>query len=79
MGKRKLSFEEALEKLEALAGEIEEGSVGLEDSIAKYEEGMKLIQQCRQMLTQAEQKIQRLQERSDGTLEAKPMKRPKAE
>ena len=79
MSKRKLSFEEALEKLESLAEEIEEGKVGLEASITKYEEGMKLIQQCRQMLSQAEQRIQKLQEQSDGTLQATPMKRPKPE
>ena len=79
MSKRKLSFEEALERLESLAEEIEEGKVGLEASITKYEEGMKLIQQCRQMLTQAEQRIQKLQEQADGTLEAPPMKRPKPE
>ena len=76
MAKRKLSFEEALSKLEALAEQIEQGKIGLEESIAQYEEGMGLIKQCRQMLTQAEQKIQKLHERADGTLEAKPMKRP---
>jgi len=78
MAKRKLSFEESLEKLEALAEQIEQGKIGLEESIAKYEEGMGLIKQCRQMLTQAEQKIQKLHEQADGTLEAKPMKRPAA-
>ena len=76
MAKPKLSFEEALANLEALAGQIEQGQIGLEESISKYEEGMGLIKQCRKMLTDAEHKIQKLHERADGTLETRPMKNP---
>ena len=76
MAKSKLSFEQSLANLEALASQIEQGKIGLEESIAKYEEGMGLIKQCRKMLTDAEHKIQKLHERADGTLERKPMKDP---
>ena len=76
MGKKKLSFEEALRQLETIAGQIEEGQIGLEESIAKYEEGMALVKQCRDILAVAEQKIQKLQERPDGTLEADEFGRP---
>ena len=55
------TFEEALAKLETLADEIEKGQVGLEESIAKYEEGMKLLQHCRDVLSAAEQRIVKLQ------------------
>jgi exodeoxyribonuclease VII small subunit len=72
MSKRKLSFEEALKQLETLAEQIERGDIGLEDSIKKYEEGMALVQQCREILAKAEHKVQQLQERSDGSLEIKP-------
>ena len=37
MAKKKLSFEESLSKLEALAEQIEQGKIGLEESIAGFE------------------------------------------
>ncbi len=70
MAKKKLSFEDALKQLETIAREIEQGEVGLEESITKYEDGMGLVKQCRDILGKAELKIQKLQERADGTLGA---------
>ncbi|MCO6436997.1 MAG: exodeoxyribonuclease VII small subunit [Phycisphaerae bacterium] len=70
MAKKKLSFEEALKALEGIAEQIEHGQIGLEESIARYEEGMGLIRQCRDILARAELQIQQLQEKADGTLEA---------
>jgi exodeoxyribonuclease VII small subunit len=69
MSKRKLTFEEALKQLEQLAERIERGDIGLEESIAKYEEGMSLVQYCRDVLGKAEHKIQQLQQKPDGSLE----------
>ncbi len=79
MGKKKLTFEEALQRLEAIAEQIEDGRIGLEESIGRYEEGMALVKQCRDILSKAELKIQRLQQRSDGTLEARNLARAKEE
>ena len=79
MGKRKLTFEEALEQLESIAEQIEQGKIGLEESIDQYERGMGLVKQCRAILSKAELKIQQLQERADGTLETAPFKRPERE
>ncbi len=70
MGKKKPTFEEALEQLEEIAERIEQGKIGLEESISQYERGMGLVKQCREVLAKAELKIQQLQERSDGTLDA---------
>ena len=69
MAKKKLTFEEALEQLDTITEQIEQGKIGLEESIAKYEEGMTLVNKCRGMLAKAEHKIQQLQQRADGTLE----------
>ena len=74
MAKKKLTFEDALGKLESLAEQIERGQIGLEESIKKYEEGMGLVKHCRSILTKAEHKIQPLQEKSDGSLATKPFK-----
>ena len=66
MAKTQPTLEEALVQLEALAGEIEGGQVGLEASIQKYEQGMKLVAQCRAILSKAEQRIQKLQPPGDS-------------
>ena len=68
MDKQKLTFEEALERLEDIVSQIEEGKVPLEESIEKYAEGIKLIKQCRAILDTAEKKIQLLAEGEDQTL-----------
>jgi exodeoxyribonuclease VII small subunit len=73
MGKRKPTFEEALKELETIAEKIEQGKIGLEESITQYERGMALVKQCREILSKAEHKIQKLQPRPDGTLETTPL------
>ena len=53
-----LSFEQAMAQLESLVSEVEQGKIPLEQSIEKYAQGMKLIQHCRNVLEQAEQRIE---------------------
>jgi len=67
--KSKLTFEQALERLENIVSEMEEGEVPLEKSIDKYAEGIELIKQCRKILTTAEKKIQVLAKTERGELE----------
>jgi exodeoxyribonuclease VII small subunit len=50
-------FETAVTKLEAIINEIEEGEVSLEDSISRYKEGMRLINECQKKLAEVEQQI----------------------
>jgi exodeoxyribonuclease VII small subunit len=69
MAKKKPTFEEALRQLEEIAEQIEQGRIGLEESIVKYEQGMLLVRQCREILAGAERRIQMLHERPDGQLE----------
>ncbi|HEX4124118.1 MAG TPA: exodeoxyribonuclease VII small subunit [Tepidisphaeraceae bacterium] len=54
------NFEDALEELERILGAIEQGQVGLEESLAKYERGTFLIQHCRGVLQAAEKQIELL-------------------
>ena len=61
MAQKKPSFEESLRRLEQIVQAIEQGKVGLEESIQQFEEGMGLIKQCRAVLAEAEMKIQYLQ------------------
>ena len=57
------SFEEALARLEEIAGRLESGDLALEEAIALAEEGLKLSQFCEKQLTEAEGKIEQLVER----------------
>lgn len=56
MGK-KLSFEETMSKLEEIAAELEKGDLNLEESVSKFEEGMKLSKECSNLLEDAEKRI----------------------
>lgn len=59
-------FEAAVAQVEELIDKIERGEIGLEESVAAYERGVKLIQRCRGILDTAEQKIIELTERPDS-------------
>jgi len=63
-----VSFEQALMQLETLVRDIESGKVPLEESITKYEQGTKLLQQCRGILDRAEQQIRTLSQSENGQL-----------
>ena len=56
------TFEVLYERLEAVALRLEEGGLPLEQSVALYEEGMRLAQQCQAMLAAVEQRIETLRE-----------------
>ena len=68
MAEKKMPFEQALERLERIVTEIEEGKISLEESIEKYAEGTKLIGTCRGILDEAEKKIQLLARGEGGQL-----------
>lgn len=73
------TFEESLAQLEAIVRAIEEGKIGLQDAIDQYEKGMQLVQRCRDMLADAETKVQQLQMTDDNRLARVPMEMPKDE
>ena len=66
------TFEEALNRLEEIAEELEQGDLPLEQAIALAEEGLKLSQICEKQLTEAEGKIEQLVERM-GAVTTEPL------
>lgn len=52
------TFEGALTQLQQIVHDLEEGDLGLEPSLARFEEGIRLLRSCYQILEQAEQKIE---------------------
>jgi exodeoxyribonuclease VII small subunit len=55
-----LSFEDALKRLEEIVHSLEEGDVGLNESLERYEEGIKLLRQSYELLQRAERRIELL-------------------
>lgn len=60
MEENKLSFEDSYKQLVELVKKMESGELKLEDSVAAYEQGIKLKAYCEQLLKEAELKIEQL-------------------
>jgi exodeoxyribonuclease VII small subunit len=69
----KLSFEESLARLEQVVRDLEEGRLGLDEGLARYQEGVGLIKSCYAQLQQVEQRIfQLVGSNEDGQLTLQP-------
>lgn len=53
-----LSFETALAELQTIVHELEEGQLGLETSLVRFEQGVGLLRSCYRLLEEAEQRIE---------------------
>ena len=62
----KKTFEENMARLEEIVGKLEKGDASLSDSLKLFEEGTKLISQCRTELDKAEQQVVKLMKGPDG-------------
>lgn len=51
------NFEKSMENLENIVTELEKGELNLDESVKKFEEGMKIAKQCNNILENAEKKI----------------------
>lgn len=69
MEEKNIDFEEAMTKLEQLAGELEKGNLTLDESVRKFEEGMALSKKCNEILEKAEKRISILIETEEGEKE----------
>ena len=61
-GQEKLSFEQALEKLEASVQELEDGQLGLGESLECYQQCVALLKQCHGQLEEATRSVELLSE-----------------
>lgn len=60
------TFEEAMQALETVVNELEAGELTLDESLAKYEAGVKMYRVCHKLLEGAEQKVQKLLKDDEG-------------
>jgi exodeoxyribonuclease VII small subunit len=61
-----MPFEQALAELESIVDRLERGEVALEDSIAIYERGEALKRHCDALLKNAEMRIEKITQSTDG-------------
>ncbi|MBE6948890.1 MAG: exodeoxyribonuclease VII small subunit [Ruminococcaceae bacterium] len=63
---KKLTFEEAMARLDEIVIALERGDAPLEQSLTLFEEGTALIKSCGKLLDTAEQKVVKLRKGDDG-------------
>ena len=66
---KKASFEENMGKLENLVEKLEQNELPLEESIAAFEEGMKLAGSMVKTLEKAQERVRKLTKTEQGTFE----------
>ncbi|MDJ0880408.1 MAG: exodeoxyribonuclease VII small subunit [Gammaproteobacteria bacterium] len=57
-------FEKSLKQLESIVQQMENGELALEESLIKFEEGIKLAKSCQNALSSAELKVNQLIEKN---------------
>ena len=67
------SFEQALDQLEAIVGEMESDRLPLDQLLESYEKGNRLYEICRQRLDEARDRIEKIREKSGGDLALEPL------
>jgi len=69
-----VKFEDALKKLEKIVADLESGDVSLDESLAKYESGVKLVRICQKKLEEAKKKVEILIKTKDGKIKKEDFK-----
>ena len=65
MEEEKLNFEVAIKSLEQIVQELEKGDLNLDDSVSRFEQGIKISKECSKILEEAEKKITILVKKDD--------------
>lgn len=73
MAEKKLTFEQAMGRLEEIVRQLEQGDAPLEDALSLFEEGTALMKKCSTLLDKAEQKVAKLLAGPDGTPVEQPL------
>lgn len=68
MAKRKLDFEESIERLEKIVDTLESGDEGLEKTVLLYQEGNEIVDKCEKELENAKLKLTVISEDKGATL-----------
>ena len=66
MAENPKKFEESISRLDEIVNRLERGDASLDESLALFEEGTKLVKYCSGVLDAAEQKVVQLSKGADG-------------
>ena len=66
MSMNEMTFEQKMARLEEIVAKLEKGDAQLDDSLALFEEGTRLVSACRAELDKAEQQVVKLMKGADG-------------
>ena len=61
-----MKFEQEFQRLEEILVRLERGELSLDESLTAYEQGVGALRACRELLTQAERRIEELTPGPDG-------------
>lgn len=75
---KKPDFETSLKELEEIVEQLETSDLALDETLAKYEKGIKIYKQCYQILEKAEKKINILLKNSTGDIRTEEFKLKKS-
>lgn len=67
------TFDDGLDRLEALVQTLESGSLGLEEALARFEEGVQLSQALQKQLAEAQRRVEVLKAGLGGEYRAEPL------
>ena len=76
---KKPDFETSLKELEEIVEQLETSDLALDETLAKYEKGIKIYKQCYQILEKAEKKINILLKNSTGDIRTEEFKLKKSD
>ena len=66
MSEKSVKFEAAIEQLETIVKQMEQGNVPLEQALELFEKGTALVKTCTKLLDEAELKVSKLMKGADG-------------
>ena len=67
MSKKKMTFEEAMGRLEQIVRAMERGDVPLEESLKLFQEGTELVKSCGKLLDEAQLQVNKIMVAADGS------------
>lgn len=65
MAKKKMTYKELMDTLEEIIEKLETGDLSVEDSMEKYEEGVKITRELLEILNKAEEKVKIMQDQEE--------------
>jgi exodeoxyribonuclease VII small subunit len=78
MANRNEGFEEHLQALEKVIEELEAGDLTLDAALERFEDGVKRLKTCRELLAKAEERVKILVRDAEGDLREEPFESEEA-